>query len=332
MAGKSGSASALFLVDGYNFLAAKIQTLRLKISSLFQETDGLGDGNFINTPVGKQRATIVQEGGLFDTATASSHDAMATKLGTTPGATPRVMIVGIMGNTVGAVMYGIAGAFSVAYDAALNLGKLTQANAEHLMQGLVEIGLIVQPLATKTADWNTKSLGTVVDFATDPSQYAIPITSATKANPCVVTTAVPHGLTTGQVILASGNSLAGPSINTELTVTVLSTTTFSVAVNTTGSSGAGTGGSFLRCSTVNGGAAYQQVGAFSGFTGYVGKIRHSADDTTYADLATFANVTTARTAERKAVSAGTTVNRYLCHDGDVTGSGSLDVCSGFARL
>lgn len=328
MAGKYGSADALFLVDGYNFLAAKVQSIALKISSLTEKTDGLGDAYEAFSPVNKQRATITQSGALFDTATASSHDAMATKLGTTPQATPRVMVVGIMGNTLGAVMYGIQGAFSVAYEAALDLGKLTKANAEHLLSGLVERGQIVQPRATKTVDWNTKTLGTTVDYTTDLSQYTIPITSNSIANPSVVTTPVPHGLTTGQVILISGVATSSPTINGERTVTVISTTTFSVAVNVTVG---GTGGTFVLASTVNGGGAYQQVGAFTGFTGYVGKIRHSADDTTYADLATFTNVTSAYNGQRVAVAAGTTVNRYLCHDGDVTGSGSLDVCSGFAR-
>jgi hypothetical protein len=140
----------------------------------------------------------------------------------------------------------------------------------------------VQNQTAKTVDWNTKTDGASVDYTLDTSQQNIPITSATKANPCVVTTTVPHGLTTGQVILASGNSLAGPSINAEQTVTVLSTTTFSNGINTSASTGAGTGGSFVRSSTVNGGAGIQAISAFSGFTGFIGKIRHSADDTTYA--------------------------------------------------
>jgi hypothetical protein len=82
-------------------------------------------------------------------------------------------------------------------------------------------------------------------------------------------------------------------------------------------------------SSADGGAGYQQVGAFTGFTGFVGKVRHSADDVTYADLITFTNVTAARQAERVTVSG--TVNRYLAFDGNVTGSGSLDIFAGFVR-
>jgi hypothetical protein len=328
---KFSATSLLFLIDGYNFLAPKLKSVGLKISSLTEPSDGVDDNFEAFSPVGKQMATLTQGGAFFETSSKNIHDAMATNLGSTPNATPRVGCLGVMGNTVGAVFWGIAGLISVAYEAALELSKLTKANAEHLLDGLVERGQIVQPLAAKTVDWNTKTLGTVVDFTTDPSQVAIPITSATKANPCVVTTTVPHGLTTGQRVLISGNSLAGPSINADSAVTVLSSTTFSVAINTSASTGAGTGGSFVLANTVNGGGAYQQVTDFTGFTGYVGKIRHSADDTTYADLATFTNVTTSPVAQRVAVAPGTTINRYLCHDGDVTGSGSITVMSGFCR-
>jgi hypothetical protein len=85
----------------------------------------------------------------------------------------------------------------------------------------------------------------------------------------------------------------------------------------------------VLANTVNGGAGYQQVSAFSGFTGFIGKIRSSADDVTYADLITFTNVTAAPAAERKTVTG--TVDRYLCFDGDVTGAGSITPFAGFAR-
>src|SRR5216683_7771992 len=68
------------------------------------------------------------------------------------------------------------------------------------------------------------------------------ITSNTIANPTVVTTSAPHGLTTGDKILIAGNITSNPPINGSRIVTVISPTTFSVPVNcTTG----GTGGSFV---------------------------------------------------------------------------------------
>lgn len=82
-------------------------------------------------------------------------------------------------------------------------------------------------------------------------------------------------------------------------------------------------------SSSSGGAGYLQVSAYSGFSSFVGKVRHSADDVTYADLITFATVSSGPTAERKTVSG--TVNRYLAFDGNVTGSGSVTVMAGFVR-
>jgi len=77
-----------------------------------------------------------------------------------------------------------------------------------------------------------------------------------------------------------------------------------------------------------GGVGYLQVTAATGFTGNVIKIRHSADDVTYADLITFANQVTVG-AQRVTVAG--TVNRHLAIDGNVTGSGSVTVWCGFAR-
>ncbi len=330
MAGKYGSASALFLVDGYNFLGAKLKSLSLKITSLTEPTDGLGDAHEIHTPTGKQQASLTQGGGLFDTSALNIHAAMQSGTPTSPQATARISVVGVMGNTVGAVVYGLRAMFTATYEVLVDNGKMAKANVEHVMAGLVERGQIVQPLATKTADWNTKTLGTVVDYTLDPSQYSIPIASATKANPCVVTTSVPHGRVTGDRVLISSNTLSGPSINSDLAVTVLSETTFSVPVNTSASTGAGTGGQFVRADSSGGCAAYQEVTAFSGFSGYVGKLRDSADDVTFADLATFADVTSAPNAQRVEVAG--VVDRYVCHDGNVTGTGSIDVLSAIFRL
>ncbi len=69
--------------------------------------------------------------------------------------------------------------------------------------------------------------------------------------------------------------------------------------------------------------------ACSGFTNFVAKIRDSADDTTYADLITFADNVTAPFGERATVTG--TVDRYLSVDGNVTGSGSITAWVGFAR-
>lgn len=329
MSGKIGSKDfAVLLVDGYDFLAAKLQSLTHKVTSNMEKSTGLGDTIEAMTPTGLSTLTVTQTGGFFDDTTNYTHSLLSTVANL---AVSRLLVAAFAGNTIGKPFLGCSGVYAHTYEALGHSGLLTKANVVYNVSGTLDRGVIVQNSTAKTVDWNTKTDGASIDYTADTSQQNIPITSATKANPCVVTTTIPHGLTTGQVILVSSNTLAGPSINSEQTVTVISTTTFSNGINTSASTGAGTGGSFVRCSTVNGGAGYQAVSALSGFTGFIGKIRHSADDSTYATLITFTNVTAAPAAEEVVVAAGTTVNRYLCFDGDVTGSGSITPFAGFSR-
>lgn len=327
MAGKIGSANfGVLLLDGYDVLAAKLQAFTHKVLAGQVRSDGLGDATQTQAPTGMLTLAVSQAGAFFDDATNGIHALLSV---TANLQVSRLIVAAFAGNTIGKPFLGCSGVYGQAYEPVGQVGNLTKANVTYQVSGTIDRGVIVQAQTAKTIDWNTKTDGASVDYTLDTSQQNIPITSATKANPCVVTTTVPHGLTTGQVVLMAGNSLAAPSINAELTVTVLTTTTFSVTTNTSASTGAGTGGSLVRSSTVNGGAGYQAVSALSGFTGFIGKIRHSTDDITYADLITFTNVTAAPAAERKTVSG--TVNRYLCFDGDVTGAGSITPFCGFSR-
>lgn len=169
--------------------------------------------------------------------------------------------------------------------------------------------------------------GVTTDYTLDPTNIAIPITSNTAANPSVVTTPVPHKLTSGDKVLISGVSGSIADINGQQTVTVISATTFSVAVNA--STHAGTGGQFVRANSNNGGVGYQSVSDVTTFTNFVGSMEHSDDDLTYSTLVSFADNVVAPYAERKTVAG--TVKRYLRYKGDVTGSGSITAFAGFKR-
>jgi hypothetical protein len=74
--------------------------------------------------------------------------------------------------------------------------------------------------------------------------------------------------------------------------------------------------------TTNGGAGQLQVNALTlgGYTNAVVKVRHSVDNSVWADLLTFTAVTAAPAAQRVAVSG--TVNRHLSVACAYTGSGS----------
>lgn len=324
MAGKHGSADVWALVDGYNIISNKVQALRYQLEAPLEKSDGLGDAWDEFTPTGKKKATITQEGAFFDTQTGYIHDAMEDELPANPQSTARLICVGFSGHTAGEPFVA-AQEFTQAYEVLGQNGQLTKANVEHVLAGQLDEGTILQALAAKTADWDTESSS--IDYRADRRHRVVPITSNSQANPSVVTTTVPHGLTSGDVVWIAGVSGSDADINGQQTATVISATTFSVAVDATTS--AGTGGTVVPADSSNGGVAYQQVTAFSGFSGYVGKVRDSADDVTFADLATFTDVTASPAKER--VTAAGQVDRYLAVDGNVTGSGSITVFIGFAR-
>jgi hypothetical protein len=327
MAGKFGSASVVFLVDGYNLLAMKLKNLTHKIASATEPTHGLGDTAEANGPVGMSTITLTQGGGFFDTSANNSHAALGAGLPSGPQSTPRIVTVGFAGNAFGAPIYGVEGMFQSSYSTEPSVGALTKANAEYMVKGQLDTAVILQPLAEKTADWNTKTDGDEVDYAADTTQRVIPIASNSAASPSVVTTSVPHGLTTGDVVVISGVEDSDADINGEQEVTVISATTFSVDVDA--STHAGTGGSFVRANSANGGVGYLQVTEMTGITSATVKIRDSADNSTYADLITFTAVTAAPGKERKTVTG--TIDRHTCVDGDVTGTGKMTCLVALAR-
>lgn len=328
MAGKYGSASIWFLVDGYNMIAAKIQSLRYKVTALNEESHGAGDGFVESTPVGVSNVELAQEGAYFDTSSGNSHAALSGSVPNSPQTTPRVSCFGFATSAIGQPFAGVQGAHEGSYDVVAERGKLQRANAAFTVTGKLENGVVLHALTTETADANTEA--TSVDNTADTTQIAVAITSSSVANPSVITTAVPHNLTTGDTVLIAGHSGSTPTINGERTVTVISATTFSIPVNVTVG---GTGGSFTRGKTNNGGSAYLQVTALTlgTFTGFLVTVRHSDDNVTFVDLVAF----TTRTlfgAERVTVAGA--VRRYLAQNCDFQGAGSggsATYLAGFAR-
>lgn len=321
----AGSNFSVLLVDAYNLAASLAESVTMEKESITQQTNPFGVTSVGNTPIGLTQGVLNTNGGFFDPTVDALHEVVGTVIGVA-----RIVSAAIEGNTIGKHFMGFQGAYSQKYKVQDQRDGLTRANVTYLVSGDVDEGVIVQHLLAFTADWDTKTGGAnatdaPVDYTTDNVQRPIPITSNTAANPSIVTCPIAHGLTTGQIVLISGVATSSPTINGQRTVTVISPTTFSVPVNVTTP---GTGGSFVLASTVAGGVGYQHATAFSGFSGYVGKIMHSPDDSTYAAKVTFANIT-AIGKERVIVSG--TIDRYLSFNGDVTGSGSVTVFGGFCR-
>lgn len=327
MAKYTGASFSLFLVDGYNLIASLYDSVTIARELITEQTNPFGASSEEHTPIGLSRGEFSVGNGIFD----ATADALHTGATSGVNGVSRIVCAAIQGNTPGKMFIGAAGAYSQKYDVLDSRDGLTKANVTYLVTGNVDEGQIIQDHATFTADWDTKTGGagaadTPVDFTAYTGNRSIAIVSSSVANPSVITTAKNHGLTTGDVVLIAGHSGSTPTINGSRVATVTGLTTFTIPLNVTVG---GTGGTFVKASTNSGGVGYLEVTAFSGFSGAIMKIMHSPDDVTYAAKVTFANVTSAPAKERAVVTG--TVDRYLSSNGDVTGTGSITVFSGFSR-
>lgn len=315
-AGKFGPADLLFLVDGYNLLSNKPDNLKYMIEALTEDTQGsLGSSTMGATPTGISRVTLEQQGAFWFTDTGLYHDILAAA-SLTPTSTARVGVIAFGKNQIAQPFFGFAGDFLTSYEVLSKRDGLDRANVEHKINSARESGVILHEYSAETVDDATEDES--VDNTAQP-QVVISITSNTQASPTVVTTATPHGLTSNDTVLIAGNTGSNASINGERTVTVISSTTFSVPVNCT--TAGGTGGTFTRGKTQNGGTAYLVATdiTLGGYTNALVTVRHSTDDSTYADKSAFTARTTAG-AER--ITFTGTLNRYTAQSLDLTGSGS----------
>jgi len=221
MAGKYGSPHGFLLVDGYNLLAAKLASLRMKIIALQTPSHGIGDADEEHSPTGICRAEIVQEGGFWSTAALNIHAAMEGKIAAhTPQAVPRIVCLGFAEQIVGRQFSGFVGAFQGEYEVVAEGGDLQKANVTYLVTGKHEPGQIVQE-----------------------SGAQIEILTASAETPTTVTTAKPHRLANGQTCRIAGNSQA--TLNADNIATVVTPTTFTVPVDLS-VAGAGAGGTVIQ--------------------------------------------------------------------------------------
>lgn len=325
--GKFASSKVVFLVDGFNFLAAKLGTLRHKVSIATEPSDGLGDGWREHSPTGMRSVELAQEGAFFDTRTGNSHEALKDA-SAEPMDPARIACVGFAGNAIGQPFSGLEGKIQTEYEALSKTGVLQRANAAAVITGKSEDGVILHALGAETADGNTE--GSSVDNTTTP-QRVVPISTSAAAGD-LITCPTPHGLVPTDTVLISGHSGSTPSINGIQTVaTVPSPTTFSISLDITVG---GTGGSFVKAKTNAGGTGYLQVTdhQLGTFTGAVVTLRHSDDDAVFVDLLSFAAETLVRHAQRVTVAGA--VRRYIAQSLDRTGAGSggsITYLAGFCR-
>jgi hypothetical protein len=151
----------------------------------------------------------------------------------------------------------------------------------------------------------------------------------------------------GAVVGGQAKLFAGDETDYQLTTPVTDVVSITASIQATGSIDAGkllAANASLTTTTngvsvdnvvasVNGGVAHLHITANTRSTATVVKIQHSADNSTWVDLVTFASVATgAMTNERNVVNPGTTVNRYIrVLTTPAAGTGAVTVTAAFAR-
>lgn len=314
------------LVDGYDITSLLPGGMTVGPDTAVTEnirSYGEGWPRFADT--GSRLAGSITLMALYDDAAGATRDVFVEKEGIN-----RVIVWCVGGNVIGRRFQGYAGQIGQKITRIAADATFTKANVEYNANGASENGVILHPLGAETAGGDTTASS--VDWSTDVRARSAVIASSSVANPSVITTTGPHGLVTGQKVVIAGHSGSTPAINGQQTVTVLTPTTFSITgVNVTV---AGTGGTVTHASTVLGGSAYIACSALTlgGYDNIVGKVQHSADNSTFADLVTFTAITTALVAERLTTTA--TVNRYLASAWAFGGSGtapSATLFIGFQR-
>lgn len=159
MSGKYSSSSfSVFLADGYNLLAAKVQGISRKVEATQQKSDGIGDTWEASSPTGMRKVSLAQTGAFFDDTANSIHTAWSG-----PTLVSRIVCLAWAGNVIGRIFAGLQGTLGTTYEAMAKLGSLTNANVTYVASGQYDEGVIVQEFATRTDDWWTAAEGNSVD-------------------------------------------------------------------------------------------------------------------------------------------------------------------------
>lgn len=323
---KYGPASSYLYVNGYD-ISSDTFTLDETIEQVLEESHGLGENWEKQYPVQLAKVMLEASGGLYDDATIGA----ALQESNIANLALRVVDYGMNGNGLGKTVSMLNGSYAATWKRVASRDALTKANAVHTITGDHRRGVVLHSSnAETTSSGNNQS--TPQDRATEAlAPASIAITSSSVANPTVITTPVAHGLTTGDIILITGHGASTPSLNggNGYAVTVTGTFTFTIPVNVSSGS---TGGSFVVVSSRGGNADLQMLAlTLGGFTNSVIKVRHSIDNSTWTDLATF----TARTAigaERIVIPAGTLINRWTAISWAYGGAGSGQTVTPFVAL
>ena len=306
-----GPSSAFVIFGGRN-VSTEFFSLDEQVEQALTQANGLSESMLRHLPVGEAKVDLQAVNGFYDDDTTKLLTALQGN-----GASRQLISYGVAGFTQGCDCVLMDGVFGVKLGRVASRDDLTKLNAKYVGSGSYYRGHIIHPPTAETSA-SSNNQATSFDRNNSPEIPRVVITSSSVANPTVITTASSHGLTTGDVVMIENHSGSTPAVSGQYTVTVTSTTTFTVPVNVTVG---GTGGTVKKLSQVNGVADLHLCGlTLVGYTSVTVKVRHSTDNITFTDLATFTNVTAIHQTNRQTITG--TINRYLAISWLFNGSGS----------
>lgn len=298
------------LVDGYNLQAALVIDLSIpKRTAIIDTLMPAGHTWALKRDTGGRRV----DGDVvlrlpYDDADNYSVEALRTNAHVVDGVVCVALKTGVAGKTIHAFK-----AHQLDFVEEPGADVVTKIAATWAVNGQVHRPIVVRAYAAIAGDGDTESAS--LDGGTQAA--AVNITSSSVANPSVITAAAAHGLVTGDTVLIAGHTSVTPDINGSHVVTVTGDTTFTIPVNVTDG---GVGGTLTRTNSRSGGVAVMQVTDLDldGADGIQVTMRDSADNSTFADLGAFDEVTTDRGAEVLDISGN--VDRYVAVEWEFTGT------------
>lgn len=142
--GKIGSPDVgFFLIGGYDLLGVSVTEFKFTHSVEIEEETASGDADEAHAIVGLARGEL-QLAGFYEDA-AGKSDVALIAFG------DRVVLIGHVGNAIGDLAYGFAGAVEATYDRKLTLAELHKAEATFKMNGPIERHRVLHEHSAETA-------------------------------------------------------------------------------------------------------------------------------------------------------------------------------------
>ena len=147
---KYSSKDCVLLIDGFNVMGVNTELTHAKEAAT-EESTAFGDTWQAHLAVGINRAEATQEG-FYDDAAASINAALSGQQGV-----ERIMSAGFAGNTIGRAVVGHKGNLQINYNRIASVNSLHRVNASYQSSGVVDEGLILHALTTRTAAGDTEA-------------------------------------------------------------------------------------------------------------------------------------------------------------------------------